>query len=87
MVPPASRALNSPKGNKGTAMGGQNTQINARRPTGSIRDFSAGTKDLNQDVLDEPVYDLSDILVHKDGDRSNIDKLKKLTWILQNKNK
>lgn len=83
MVTPASRALNSPKGNKGTAMGGQNTQINTRRPTGSIRDFSAGTKDLNQDVLDEPVYDLSDILVHKDGDRSNIDRLKKLTWILQ----
>jgi len=84
MVTPASRALNSPKGNKGTAMGGQNTQINARRPTGSIRDFSAGTKDMNQDMLDEPVYDFRDILGHNDDERGSIDKMKKLTWILQN---
>ena len=83
MVTPASRALNSPKGNKGTAMGGQNTQINARRPTGSIRDFSAGTEDMNQDMLDEPVYDFRDILGHKRDNRGNIDKMKKLTWILQ----
>jgi len=91
MVTPASRALNSPKSirptiktGKGTAMGGANTQINPRRPTGSIRDFSAGVKDANQNELDEPIYDLSDILVHKDDDRGNIDKIKKLTWILQN---
>jgi hypothetical protein len=91
MVTPASRALNSPKSvratiktGKGTAMGGSNTQINPRRPTGSTRDFSAGTKDMNQNMLDEPVYDLSDILVHKDDERGNIDKIKKLTWILQN---
>jgi hypothetical protein len=91
MVTPASRALNSPKSvratiktGKGTAMGGSNTQINARRPTGSTRDFSAGAQDLNQSALDEPVYDLSDILVHKDDERGNIDKIKKLTWILQN---
>lgn len=94
MVTPASRALNSPKSiratvktGKGTAMSGANTQINPRRPTGSIRDFSAGTQDLNQNILDEPVYDLSDILVHKDDDRGNIEKLKKLTWILQNDDK
>ena len=85
MVTPASRALNSPKGNKGTALSGYGLSgIAPPRPTGSTRDFSAGTKDMNQNELDEPVYDLSDILVHKDDDRGNIDKIKKLTWILQN---
>jgi hypothetical protein len=91
MVTPASRALNSPKSvratvktGKGTATSGYGPSTVPPRPTGSIRDFSAGTKDLNQSVLDEPVYDLSDILVHKDDDRGNIDKIKKLTWILQN---
>jgi hypothetical protein len=85
MVTPASRALNSPKGNKGTALSGYGLTATApSRPTGSTRDFSAGTKDMNHAILDEPVYDISDILVHKDDDRGNIDKIKKLTWILQN---
>lgn len=84
MVTNASRALNSPKGNKGTAMGGQNTQINARRPTGSIRDFSAGVIDPNIEATEEPVYDFSDILGNASNGRGNIDKIKKLTWILQN---
>jgi hypothetical protein len=87
MVTPASRALNSPKGNKGTAMGGQNTQINTRRPTGSTRDFSAGASDIEKEILDEPVYDFSDILGHTRDGRSNVDRIKKLTWILQNSDK
>jgi hypothetical protein len=84
MVTNASRSLNSPKGNKGTAMGGQNTQINARRPTGSIRDFSAGANIADRELIDEPVYDFSDILGNDLDDRGNIDRIKKLTWILQN---
>ena len=78
IVPPASRALNSPKSvratiktGKGTAMSGSNTRVHNQRKTGSIRDFSAGAKDMNHDILDEPVYDLSDIL---DNNDSNIKK-------------
>jgi hypothetical protein len=85
MVTPISRALNSPKGNKGTAYSGQKTNTGTPRKTGSTRDFSAGTSDLNADTTDEPVYDFSDILGHKDSGRGNIDKIKKLTWILQNR--
>ena len=84
MVTHASRAFNSPKGNKGTAMGGRNTQISTRRPTGSIRDFSAGVNIADREIIDEPVYDFSDILGNDLDDRGNIDKIKKLTWILQN---
>jgi len=84
MVTNVSRALNSPKGNKGTAMGGQNTQISARRPTGSIRDFSAGADLAASELADEPVYDFSDILGNAADGRSNIDRIKKLTWMIQN---
>jgi len=83
MVTQKSRELNSPKGNKGTAMGGQNTRTHSQRKTGSIRDFSAGTKDMNRDLIDEPVYDFADILGHADDGRGNIDRMRKLTWILQ----
>ena len=78
MVTPASRALNSPPGNKGTAMGGQNTRTHDQRKTGS----RAG--ELKMQVDDEPIYDFSDILGHAADERGNIDKIKKLTWILQN---
>jgi hypothetical protein len=78
MVTPASRALNSPPGNKGTAMGGQNTRTHDQRKTGS----RAG--ELKMQVDDEPIYDFSDILGNASDGRGNIDKIKKLTWILQN---
>lgn len=84
MVTQHSRALNSPKNNKGTAMGGQNTQISTRRQTGSTRDFSAGASNHKNDLLNDPIYDFSDILGHEEEDYSNIDRIKKLTWILQN---
>lgn len=78
MVTPASRELNSPPGNKGTALGGQNTRTHDQRKTGS----RAG--ELKMQVDDDPVYDFSDILGNDEDDRGNIDKIKKLTWILQN---
>lgn len=78
MVTPASRALNSPPGNKGTAMGGQNTRTHDQRKTGS----RAG--ELKMQADDDPIYDFSDILGNASDGRGNIDKIKKLTWILQN---
>jgi hypothetical protein len=78
MVTPASRALNSPPGNKGTAMGGQNTRTHDQRKTGS----RAG--ELKMQADDDPIYDFSDILGNASDGRGNIDKIKKLTRILQN---
>jgi hypothetical protein len=78
MVTPASRALNSPPGNKGTAMGGQNTRTHDQRKTGSR------SGEIKISTVDEPVYDFSDILGNASDGRGNIDKIKKLTWILQN---
>ena len=53
-------------------------------PLGEARWAGLGASQLPQNSTEEPVYDFSDILGNASNGRGNIDKIKKLTWILQN---